>query len=85
MTNKQSSSNPIDDALSRRAIEIRTSRCGDFRRALSLLEENPAIGEALQRNMITHVFPLSDINKAFEVARHSEQCIKVLIDTQLHP
>ncbi|MBI3396222.1 MAG: alcohol dehydrogenase catalytic domain-containing protein [Spirochaetia bacterium] len=60
--------------------KIHTSRCGDFRRALKLLSENPPVVKALEQ-MITHVFPLEKIADAFETAA-SGRSIKVLVNTK---
>lgn len=70
---------PLEEALDR-GLEIHTSRCGDFRKALTVLKEQPEIARVLEEHMITHQYPLSRINHAFEVASDSRKSIKVIID-----
>lgn len=62
-------------------LQLHSSRCGNFTRALQILDENPIIAKRLQETMITHTFDLHDIAKAFDVASDSSQSIKVLVKT----
>eukprot|EP00667_Euglena_gracilis_P007802 EG_transcript_7886 len=71
---------PLFDAVAHRGLEVHTSRCGDFQRALELLDANPAL-QATMRAMVTHHYPLADIAEAFAVAADSSQSIKVLVHT----
>ena len=68
-------------AIVERGLEIHTSRCGDFHRALEILEKNPEITRALEENLITHRFALSNIAEAFDVAADSEKSVKVIVET----
>jgi threonine dehydrogenase-like Zn-dependent dehydrogenase len=58
---------------------IRTSRCGDFRLAIQLLEENEMLADSLSKNMISHIFPAEKITEAFSTAKDSK-AIKVVIE-----
>ena len=71
--------NPLQQALNR-GLQIHTSRCGNFRRALDILEQNPELAAALKREMITHQFGLQQIDEAFATAADSKKSIKVIVD-----
>jgi threonine dehydrogenase-like Zn-dependent dehydrogenase len=73
--------NILWDAIVNRKIEIRTTRCGDARQSLKLLEEMPELASKLCEILFTHEFRLCEINKAFEIAKNGHRCVKVLIDT----
>jgi threonine dehydrogenase-like Zn-dependent dehydrogenase len=73
--------NELWDAIINRKIAIRTTRCGDAKASLTLLEKMPELATKLCQTIFTHEFKLEDINKAFEVAKNSRECVKVLIDT----
>jgi len=70
---------PLLSALCDRDLELHSSRCGDFDRALEILAAQPELAAALERQMITHEFDLSDIEAAFETAADSRQSVKVLV------
>lgn len=75
--------NPEENLLWKSISEgssIRTSRCGDIQRALHLLSEDKELTDIIEENIITSVIPLSDINRAFEIARSSHLALKVVID-----
>ena len=74
------SENPLDVAMSM-GVEIHTSRCGNFRRALQILVENPELATVLEQEMITHRFPLQEIDQAFATAAASRKSIKVVVET----
>jgi len=57
---------------------LRSSRCGDFSRAISLLEGNPDIAGLLGNRMITHSFPVERLPEAFAAAR-GRDAIKVVV------
>ena len=78
---KTASSNPLEEALVNKHLEIKTSRCGNFEHTLQMMKENPKLTSTLKENIITHIFPLDKINEAFEYAKNSEDCIKVIIKT----
>eukprot|EP00548_Thalassiothrix_antarctica_P015336 CAMPEP_0194172098 /NCGR_PEP_ID=MMETSP0154-20130528/6591_1 /TAXON_ID=1049557 /ORGANISM="Thalassiothrix antarctica, Strain L6-D1" /LENGTH=375 /DNA_ID=CAMNT_0038884633 /DNA_START=534 /DNA_END=1661 /DNA_ORIENTATION=+ len=62
-------------------MQLHSSRCGNFDRAIQILDENPTIARRLEEHMITHTFDLERIDTAFEIAADSSQSIKVLVDT----
>ncbi|WCL49426.1 alcohol dehydrogenase catalytic domain-containing protein [Leptospira sp. GIMC2001] len=57
---------------------IRSSRCGDFHLALKLLEENPSVAKSMAENMVSHEYPASELELAFETAK-SPDAIKVMV------
>ncbi len=57
---------------------LRTSRCGDFRRAVDALSRHEDIGSALAKAVITHRFSASDLPEAYATAR-SEAAVKVVV------
>ncbi|MCB1307920.1 MAG: alcohol dehydrogenase catalytic domain-containing protein, partial [Leptospiraceae bacterium] len=67
--------------ITERKIEIHTSRCGSFERALQILSHNPEMTRVLEQNLITHQFGLSDIDAAFATAADSSQSVKVIVAT----
>jgi threonine dehydrogenase-like Zn-dependent dehydrogenase len=71
------SGNPLLSFLARGGM-LRSSRCGDFKLALQYLQENKEMADDLSHYMVSHVFPVSEIETAFEYARRSES-IKVII------
>lgn len=56
---------------------IRSSRCGDFRTAIKLLNENKELAETI-KNLISATFKASELAEAFNSAKNSEY-IKVVI------
>jgi threonine dehydrogenase-like Zn-dependent dehydrogenase len=72
--------NKLFDALTKRHLEIHTSRCGDFSAALEILDNNASLVSTLQKEFITHRFLLKDIDQAFEVASDSSQSVKVIVE-----
>lgn len=58
---------------------IHSSRCGDFRLAIKLLQENKKVSDALEKNMITHSFSPENLSQAFTIA-HTPEAIKVVIE-----
>lgn len=70
---------PLMVALKEKHLAIHSSRCGNFKAALYLMQQNPELYLALSREVITHHFSLEQINEAFEVARNSSECIKAVI------
>jgi threonine dehydrogenase-like Zn-dependent dehydrogenase len=50
---------------------LRSSRCGDFEPAIRLLKENPELSDAMSHFLISHVFPSSELAKAFQYASKS--------------
>jgi len=72
----------IASAILQGSLEINTSRCGDIRKAVQLWTENPDIPRKLEEVMITHCLPLENINEAFDLAKQSDKCVKVVIQTR---
>ena len=66
------------DAIAKRGLRLSTSRCGDFRRALALMERDPFL-QGIGDKLITHRFPIDQIAQAFSVAG-SPACIKAVIE-----
>jgi threonine dehydrogenase-like Zn-dependent dehydrogenase len=75
-----SGNNPLLHFLNSGKI-VRTSRCGDFRHAIRILEENRDILSLMEQHIITHEFPASSLAQAFEMAQ-SPEAIKVIIKHQ---
>ncbi|MBX7056839.1 MAG: alcohol dehydrogenase catalytic domain-containing protein [Leptospirales bacterium] len=74
-----------DSLLERRiaeGLELHSSRCGDFRRALAILSAHPEIAARLQEKMITQLKPLSEISEAFQLAADSGRSVKVVMETR---
>lgn len=67
-------------AIAGRGLRVSTSRCGDFRRALDLMEKDPELREAM-RGLVTHRLPADRLAEAFSLATRPE-AIKVVIE---HP
>lgn len=82
LPNDSSSNNLIQDTIWNRKLEIRTSRCGYFRSAIEVISENLDLMKVLKENTLTHIFPLSQINEAFDVAKDSIKSIKVFISAK---
>lgn len=72
-----SKDNPLLEFINRGG-QLRSSRCGDFRRAIRILKDNPHITYNLSHHMISHVFPASELHAAFDYAKRKES-IKVVI------
>jgi threonine dehydrogenase-like Zn-dependent dehydrogenase len=69
---------PLLVAIREGGLRLSSSRCGDFRTALGLMAEDPSL-RGLGERFVTHHFPASRIEQAFEVAR-SPDCIKAVIE-----
>jgi threonine dehydrogenase-like Zn-dependent dehydrogenase len=57
---------------------IRTSRCGDFHRAIALLENDPALAGTMTEHMITHEAAADDLPRVYLKAKDSDM-LKILI------
>jgi len=77
---RQYPDNELLNAISEYGIQIQTSRCGNFKRALQILENNPHLLSIIEEQFITHKFPLHQISQAFETAAESSRSIKVVIE-----
>lgn len=75
------SSSLLYQSITSRQLQLHSSRCGNFQKALQILDENPSIATTLQETMISHKYPLEKIATAFDVAADSQQSIKVLVET----
>lgn len=76
---------PVESELYRRVsegLQLHSSRCGNFRRALGLLAANPQLAKTISKEMLTHHFALPEIAAAFAVAADSSQSIKVVVETR---
>ncbi|CAM2069303.1 Alcohol dehydrogenase catalytic domain-containing protein [Sulfidibacter corallicola] len=71
---------PLAHAIWERGIQVHSSRCGDFRRALAIMENQPELTNIMVEEMITHQFDLEDIEDAFSVASDSSRSIKVVVN-----
>ncbi|MEE3327178.1 MAG: alcohol dehydrogenase catalytic domain-containing protein [Myxococcota bacterium] len=72
------SDGPLLQALTQRDLELSTSRCGDFKEALKLLESDPDLSAQLPQ-LITHRLPAEQLGEAFEIAQGPD-CIKVVVE-----
>lgn len=73
-------SGELIEAVARRGLRVSTSRCGSFRDAVAMLEQDPELRERLPE-LITHRFDAGQLQHALRVAR-SPEGIKVLVS---HP
>ncbi|MGE0142757.1 MAG: alcohol dehydrogenase catalytic domain-containing protein [Planctomycetota bacterium] len=67
----------VVDAVAHRHLRLSSSRCGDFHRALGLLESDPEVRRIGER-LVTHRFGALELPKAFAVAK-SRECIKAIV------
>ena len=58
--------------------QLRSSRCGDFSKAINVLKENPDVAFNLSHYLLSHMFPVSELSTAFDYAKRKES-IKVMI------
>ena len=58
--------------------KIRSSRCGDFKKAIKLLKENPKIQDIMKTYIITNMLPIGEISEGFKTAKNSKN-IKVIL------
>lgn len=65
-------------AVAERGLRLTSSRCGDFRRAIQLLEDNQEL-RSIGDKLITQRFDNCDMNAVFAAAR-SPDCIKAVVD-----
>ena len=69
-------------ALIERGLRVSTSRCGDFRTAVALLEGDPQLRADLP-TLVTHHIPADQLGRAFQIAE-SPEAIKVVVDQPLN-
>ena len=72
----------LTEAIKKRKIAIHSSRCGDFSRALKMLENNPDIIKCLENDLITHKYNLEQIEEAFLMASDSKKSLKVVVEVK---
>ncbi len=72
----------LAQAVSGRSLQIETSRCGNFPRAVKLLEGHRERFETISRLLVTATYPASRINAAFEAVRTDRSMIKAVIETE---
>ena len=72
---------PITKAIMDRGLKLTSSRCGDFRTALSLMAADPGLLEIGNR-LITHQFSAEHLTQAFATAA-STKCIKAVVEQDL--
>ena len=74
-----------DDILSRsvleRGIEIHSTRCGDFKRGIQALSQNPAVLNVLKNKYMSSTEKLENISAVMELAADSSRSLKVIINT----
>ena len=63
-------------AIDERGLRLTSSRCGDFRAALTLLCQSDLFD--LGEQMVTHELSTRDMNQAFDIAA-SPDCIKAVV------
>ena len=69
---------PLLGAIRRRGLRLSASRCGDFRRALALLESDAELAARLP-GLITHRLPAEQLPEALALAR-TPGAIKVVVE-----
>jgi D-arabinose 1-dehydrogenase-like Zn-dependent alcohol dehydrogenase len=68
---------PALNAIAGRGLRLSSSRCGDFSRALELLQGDPELASRLPE-LITHRLPAGQLEEGLKRARSSE-CIKAVM------
>jgi threonine dehydrogenase-like Zn-dependent dehydrogenase len=69
----------LDRSICEMGIELHTSRCGSFKRALNLMKNDAILVSSLEK-MITQRYPLSNIADAFSMAQDSTKSVKVVVE-----
>ena len=80
--NKQQPHFKFSNIILNQHMEIYSSRCGDFKPALTMLANNPQITEIIEEKFISHSYPLAQLHQAFSTAANSRESLKVLVQTQ---
>ncbi len=70
-------------AVVERDLRLSSSRCGDFARALQVLEQHPNLHD-LGTRFVTHRFTAEDLGSAFRIAR-GRDCIKAIVEHPVGP
>lgn len=74
---KASMDSPLIHKIVDEGLRLTSSRCGDFRRAIQLLLDDPELRKVGEK-LVTHTFDNSDMNATFAAAR-SPECIKAVV------
>jgi threonine dehydrogenase-like Zn-dependent dehydrogenase len=72
-----SGNNPLLAFLSSGKV-VRTSRCGNLREAIMMLDADHNIMSLLEQHLITHTIDVQDLSRAYEIAK-SPGAIKVVV------
>ncbi|MBU2515432.1 alcohol dehydrogenase catalytic domain-containing protein [bacterium] len=72
--------NLLEESIVKKGVKIHSSRCGEFKEALEILDQNPELCQIIEEKYITHRFPLKQITEAFKIAADSSESIKVMIE-----
>ena len=75
--NPQVESGPLGRALVQRGLRLSGSRCGNFRKALPLLESDSALRGCLAQ-LVTHRLAAGELPQALRLAREPG-CIKIVL------
>ncbi|MCB1192405.1 MAG: threonine dehydrogenase [Leptospiraceae bacterium] len=75
--NGNSQKNPLLEFIANGG-RLRTSRCGDFEKALNILKKNNKMSEKLSHFIISHLYPADELREAFEIAG-KKKSVKVVI------
>ncbi len=73
---------PLLRKIAEESLSLATSRCGDFRDALTMLHRNPWMVQAFESHMISALLPLHRIDEAFALAADSSRSVKVIVQTR---
>ncbi|NOY74061.1 MAG: alcohol dehydrogenase catalytic domain-containing protein [Gammaproteobacteria bacterium] len=79
--NKQSQTDSLLEHKLSAGLKVSTSRCGSFHQATQLISRSSDIAEHFTE-LITHDLPLSQIEKAFEIALTNKKALKLVIKTE---
>lgn len=69
-------------AISENQMELTSSRCGSFRRAIDLLAHNPGLAARMEQSLLTQTLPLDRLAEAMALAARSDKSIKVVVQTR---
>ena len=79
LSERNSSSGLISSAIAN-GIKISTSRCGDFKVAIEVLQENMESSQQFINSFVSDVYEVEELKEAFEKARSDKQAVKVLVE-----
>ncbi len=78
---KQSQTDSLLELKLSAGLKVSTSRCGSFDQAIQFISQSSNIAKHFTE-LITHDLPLSQIEKAFEIARTNKEALKLIIKTE---